>query len=238
MSENTTNDQKFLDGTGLAHLWNNKIKPLVSTTNLKSILDSEYAPASAVTAEALETTLNGVFVTSGDLDALAKDFVTTGTVTDVVDSAIDDAIQNKNIVTDTKLAGALEEYATTGDIERVESAYTDLEGTVTGLSNTLDEAMRSISSVYRAKGSFEDDGVLPESPAVGDVWNMIHEFTTTDEFVEGAGHQYPAGTNIVYVQLDDETKKWDVLAGMFDVSDITVAALTTADIDAILNQTE
>ena len=45
--------------------------------------------------------------------------------------------------------------------------------------------------------------------AAGDMYNISDEFTTTDDFKEGAGNTVPAGAN-VYKTSDG---KWDVLAG-------------------------
>ena len=46
---------------------------------------------------------------------------------------------------------------------------------------------------------------------------MTDAFTTTDQFVEGAGKSYPAGTNVAVV-LVGEDYKYDVLSGMVDLS--------------------
>ena len=42
-------------------------------------------------------------------------------------------------------------------------------------------------------------------------------FTTTNNFVEGAGNKYPKGTNVVVVKVGD-AYKYDVLAGFVDLS--------------------
>lgn len=67
----------------------------------------------------------------------------------------------------------------------------------------------------------------------GKVYNIIDEFTTTEDFIEGAGNQYPAGTNIVCIDSDDAgTYKWDVLAGFVDLSEYE----TTSDVTTKLAQ--
>jgi hypothetical protein len=45
---------------------------------------------------------------------------------------------------------------------------------------------------------------------VGDMYNVSDEFTTTNDFKEGAGHHINAGAN-VYKTIDN---KWDILAGV------------------------
>lgn len=77
-----------------------------------------------------------------------------------------------------------------------------------------------LSSVYRAKGSVANLDVLPtlSSATEGYVYNIESEFTTTVDFVEGAGKKYPAGTNIVCINTSGSEYKWDVLAGIVDLS--------------------
>jgi hypothetical protein len=55
----------------------------------------------------------------------------------------------------------------------------------------------------------------------GNVYNVSEEFTTTTNFVEGAGKTYPAGTNIVVVNTGTSASpvyKFDILAGFMDLS--------------------
>lgn len=75
-----------------------------------------------------------------------------------------------------------------------------------------------VSSTYKAGGSvaFADLPELTEAN-LGLVVNVTDAFTTTDSFVEGAGAQHPAGTNVVVVQ-SGEVYKYDVLAGFVDLS--------------------
>lgn len=95
----------------------------------------------------------------------------------------------------------------------------------------------AVSSVYKPMGSsaFSD---LPGlgGLSVGDVYNVTTAFTTTEQFVEGAGLSFPVGTNICVVEVDG-VKKWDVLAGMVDLSEYAKTAdftpISTAEIDAL-----
>lgn len=77
-----------------------------------------------------------------------------------------------------------------------------------------------VSSVYKAKGSIADISALPtpDKAHEGFVYNIENGFTTTDLFVEGAGKTYSAGTNIVIVNTTGTEYKYDVLAGMVDLS--------------------
>ena len=79
-----------------------------------------------------------------------------------------------------------------------------------------------VSSVYKPAGSVAFAS-LPtlSSSVVGNVYNVTDAFTTTSDFVEGAGKSYPAGTNVVVVNTGttaSPTYKFDVLAGFVDLS--------------------
>ena len=78
-----------------------------------------------------------------------------------------------------------------------------------------------VSSVYKAKGSIPTiaDLPTPSKETEGFVYNIESEFTTNSNFVEGVGKTYPAGTNVVIVNTTGTEYKYDVLAGMVDLSD-------------------
>ena len=95
----------------------------------------------------------------------------------------------------------------------------------------------AISAVYKPAGSvaFANRPTLSSS-IEGNVYNITDAFTTTSDFVEGAGKSYPAGTNIVCINTATSgtaVYKWDVLTGMVDLSGyqttITGGATTITD---------
>lgn len=141
------------------------------------------------------------------------------------------------------------QYATTTSVtDAIGAAKTELIGTSTtgASSNTIkgavDEAKSyadqkisaQISSTYKAAGSV----LFASLPALssteeGKVYNVTDAFTTNDSFVEGTGKSYPAGTNVVCVNSDGlGTYKWDVLAGMVDLSAYDTAVVAQGKIDA------
>lgn len=83
-----------------------------------------------------------------------------------------------------------------------------------------DTIASQVSSVYKAKGSITNISALaaPSKSYEGFVYNIETEFTTTANFIDGAGKVYPAGTNVVCINTTGTTYKWDVLAGMIDLS--------------------
>ena len=75
-----------------------------------------------------------------------------------------------------------------------------------------------VASTYRAGGSvaFADLPELTEAN-LGLVVNVTDKFTTTEDFVEGAGIKHSAGTNVVVAQAGG-AYKYDVLSGFVDLS--------------------
>ena len=112
---------------------------------------------------------------------------------------------------------------------KVVKNYVDTK--VSGLQ-TADQVQAAISSaitgVYTPKGSIAFAS-LP-APAAGNkgwVYNVSDAFTTTAAFVEGAGHSYGAGTNVVCVDAGSGSYKWDVLAGTIDLTELTADEVQT-----------
>lgn len=93
--------------------------------------------------------------------------------------------------------------------------------TSTQIQNAISGA---ISAVYKPGGSVATRDDLPQLAAgvLGYVYNVEAAFTTTNDFVEGAGKKHPAGTNVVVVDTDttgeSPSYKYDVLAGFIDLS--------------------
>lgn len=80
-----------------------------------------------------------------------------------------------------------------------------------------DEINAKISTLYKPGGN----ATLATLPALtadnaGYVYDMLEAFTTSASFREGAGHKYPAGTNVVVSDVGDGVYKYDVLSGMLD----------------------
>lgn len=76
----------------------------------------------------------------------------------------------------------------------------------TAESSLRDYVDEKLTSVYKASGSifFADLPALTESRR-GNVYNIKDAFTTTSDFVEGPGKDYPVGTNVAIIEKDDES---------------------------------
>lgn len=123
--------------------------------------------------------------------------------------------------TNKKLAelGALELLAEQlkGKTPTKVSELTNDAGYQTGAQ--MEEAINAkIAATYKPSGSvaFADMPELAEAN-LGVVVNVTDGFTTTDNFTEGAGKTYPAGTNVAVVKVG-EVYKYDALSGFVDLT--------------------
>lgn len=96
-----------------------------------------------------------------------------------------------------------------------------------------------VSAVYKPQGSLAFASLPTLGAAIeGNVYNITDAFNTTADFVEGAGISYGAGQNVVCVKIGS-SYKWDVLAGMVDLSGYTPTSenteITNTEVDAIWN---
>lgn len=89
----------------------------------------------------------------------------------------------------------------------------------------------AVGATYKPAGTITFES-LPTLAATeeGKVYNISDAFTTTENFVEGAGVSYPAGTNVVCIDVGEDEFKWDVLSGFVDLS----AYATTESVNTAL----
>ena len=133
--------------------------------------------------------------------------------------------ESKVYILKAKPTTTLANWSAVGDDQDLSNYYTKQE---------VDEI---VSRVYKPAGScaFND---LPEtltSSILGYVYDVTDDFTTDARFAEGAGHDYPAGTNVVVIDVGTAqlpSYKFDVLPGFIDLSGyqlkFQVTALPTA----------
>lgn len=98
---------------------------------------------------------------------------------------------------------------------------TTIKGAVQEANTYTDTQIASkIGAVYKPVGSvaFADLPATPSVTELGNVYNVTDAFTADARFVEGEnGKQYPAGTNVAVVEVDDDYY-FDALAGTVDLS--------------------
>lgn len=136
----------------------------------------------------------------------------------------------------------IEDMATNSGVDVKLQGYAKSSQVTQDISDAKDEINESIkaqiASTYKAKGSKATVTELPDPTAetVGDVYNMSAGFTTDDKFEEESKY-YPKGTNVVVADMGEETYKYDVLSGDYDLSiyqkSEELQEVTNAEVDAL-----
>ena len=94
--------------------------------------------------------------------------------------------------------------------------------TVEGALAELASAISAIPSAIVPKGTRTFSQLAPSTDLaaanVGFMWNISDAFTTTSDFVEGAGKSIPAGANVYVANPESGVYKYDVFQGMVDLS--------------------
>ena len=122
---------------------------------------------------------------------------------------------------------------TTGKADKA----TTLQGYGITDAYTKTEVDGKLSSVYKPAGNCLFANLpTPSAANLGNVYSMMDAFTTDDRFVASEPTQYPIGTNVVVIQVED-AYYFDVLAGFVDLSGYwkktDLVAITNHEIDEI-----
>lgn len=95
--------------------------------------------------------------------------------------------------------------------------YTLIGADPTVASNWREDGTAADNTIFQYAGSTAFASLpAPAAARVGYVYNVTDAFTTTSDFIEGAGHSYPAGTDVAIINNgDDQTPsyKYDVYTG-------------------------
>lgn len=109
------------------------------------------------------------------------------------------------------------------------------------LTTAMDNKIASaIASTYIPSGSINTlTTEMLVQANIGKVYNVTTDFTTTTDYVEGAGKSYPAGSNVAVVNTGTAKApvyKFDVLMGFIDMSKYsTTEQMNSAIEDAVTN---
>lgn len=229
-TEDTTTS-KQIDTVGARNTKLGNYVPNIRTINNKALSSDITLTASDVGALPSSTvipTVNNAKLT------IQKNGTTVNTFTANASSNV-----TANITVPTTVAELSDssDYATKGSLATVATSgsYADLtnkptvDQTYNGSSTNAQSGVAvksaidsAVSSAYKAAGSVAFANLPTLSKTIeGNVYNLTDAFTTTANFVEGAGKSYPAGTNIVCINTATSgtaVYKWDVLAGFVDLS--------------------
>lgn len=196
-------NKKFLDNNGLLYFWQKIVNAFVKKDGSKVLSDNNYTTAEKeklaglnnyTLPKATTTTLGGVKAGAGV--EVTEDGTLNATGGGVADSVDWSNVQNKP----TNL-----------------SQFTNDSGFQT--ANDVQSAINSaVSSAYKYKGSVANQEALPQSPEVGDVYNLED-----------------TGANVAW-----DGTKWDNLGMTIDLSGYVqedeLIAITNGEIDNIVAQ--
>lgn len=250
--------KKYLDDNGLLYFWQKIEGKFVEKETGKGLSTNDYTTAEKTKLSGIETgaeenvieniSINGVTgtisnkVASVTIQAGAIDSISVNGTPQTID-----ANKNVDLTVPTKVSDLTND---SGFITGINSSdvttalgYTPYNSTNPSGYQTASQVESAIDakigSTYKAKGSV----TFANLPALtsaneGNVYNVSDAFTTTADFVEGAGKDYPAGTNVVIINTTGSTYKYDVLSGFVDLSDYVLesdlVAITNAEIDTIV----
>lgn len=123
-------------------------------------------------------------------------------------------------------------FLVASDIANKADKATTLSGYGIADAYTKSEVDGKLSAVYKPAGNTLFANLpTPSASNLGNVYNMTDAFTTDGRFIDSEPTQYPIGTNVVVVQVED-AYYFDVLAGFVDLS----GYLEVSDMVAITNQ--
>lgn len=117
-------------------------------------------------------------------------------------------------------------------------SYANATELMTAIAEKIDS--KAAGFVQRGSVTFANLPTTLTAAMMNYCYNVSTDFTTTALFVEGAGKKYSAGTNVVVVNVGDDTTpdyKYDVYGNFIDVDGIytdinAVAAMIAGTFDA------
>ena len=227
-----------LEATDIPNLTLAKITDVTATASEVNVLDGITASTAelnildGVTADKDEiNVLDGITASTSELNIM--DGVTV-TASDI------NSVTSKIELTDLSVASSSANYLgydnTNGEISaNVDTTVTDSSTNLITSGAVATAIASAVASAVVPKASVatvSELGTLT-SAHVGWMYNMSAAFTTTADFVEGAGVAYPAGSNVVIVEYATGVYKYDVFAGFVDTSSFITASST----DTLTNKT-
>ena len=210
----TTNGTVSFNGTEVA------VKGLGSAAYTES---SAYDAAG--TAAGVQTTVTG---TSSDASTAITIYGTRKYAAEQATAAQTAATNAAKTYTDGQITQAKTDLIGTGD-----ATSTTIKGAVAESKTYADTQIAAkIGSVYKPAGSIAfEDLPTPAASLLGNVYNVTNAFTADAEFITGEqGTQYPAGTNVVVVEVED-AYYYDALTGIVDLSSYATQSWVTEQLE-------
>ena len=109
---------------------------------------------------------------------------------------------------------------------------------VTDLADSANYALKAdVAGALKPKGSIAFANLPSLSSSVlNNMYNITDAFTTTADFIEGAGKSYGAGTNVAIINTGTDSNpvyKYDAMPGVIDTSSF----ITTSSTNTLTNKT-
>lgn len=209
-------NKKFLDNNGLLYFWQKIVNAFVKKDGSKVLSDNNYTTAEKeklaglnnyTLPKATTTTLGGIKAGAGV--EVTEDGTLNATGGGTADSVDWSNVQNKP----TKVSDFQNDsgFQTASDVQGAINTATE------GLA-TEEYVNSKVSAVYKYKGSVANKDALPESPELGDTYNL-----------------QDTGGNVAW-----DGTKWDDLGETIDltgyVQESDLVAITNQEIDTIVAQ--
>lgn len=209
-------NKKFLDNNGLLYFWQKIVNAFVKKDGSKVLSDNNYSTEEKNKLAGLEnytlpkattTTLGGIKAGAGV--EVTEDGTLNATGGGTADSVDWSNVQNKP----TKVSDFVNDsgFQTASDVQGAINTATE------GLA-TEEYVNSKVSAVYKYKGSVANQEALPQSPEIGDVYNLED-----------------TGANVAW-----DGTKWDNLGMTIDltgyVQESELVAITNGEIDNIVAQ--
>ena len=126
----------------------------------------------------------------------------------------------------------------TGDLNMGSNKITGLDDPTNASDAATKEYVDTVATgALVAKGSTTFANLpAPSASTVNTFYNVSDDFTTTADFIEGAGHDYPAGTNVAIINVGTEqapSYKYDAMTGIIDTSNF----VTKTDVNGMVTET-
>ena len=135
---------------------------------------------------------------------------------------------------------------------KVSDLTNDGDGTVGSSFPTTDEMNTAIESsivgALKPKGTITFANLPPLTVTyLNNMYDISDAFTTTADFTEGAGHSYPAGTEVAIINVGTDANpvyKYSAMVGIYDMAAYwtnesgksnSLIAMTVSEINNILN---
>jgi hypothetical protein len=188
--------------------WNNKQNALSTTNKLSADYIQDGTTNKTVTATE-KNTWNG--------KASASDLTThTGNTTVHITSSERTAWNGKqDALTSTQLSN-IADIPNKADISDIPTKVSDLTNDSHFATESYVDSKVTASVRHQGSVAFANLPSLVEAN-LNKCYNVTDAFTTTSDFLEGAGHSYPAGTNVMIVESGN-SYKYDAKAGYYDLS--------------------